>query len=530
MKKFFTAVASLLLLVISGCKKDDSKPDLPLKVEFIDAPLEEIYCDAAVLKVWVSVKNAGSSDIKGCFYYGTSDEDLATKGTKVEPDTISVSDGTVSALVKGLDSETTYYYMAELKIGNKVFLSGVSSFNTGRLTISVTTLPADGVDYVEATLRGKVNLNSKSIVPTNCGFKISSNVSTLDEVSALGSQGEVEPDKDNTFNQFLNWFSADKTYHYVAFAEVDGQTYYGELVDFTTKKYAEVVSTVTAKTDKPGFVELLGYINGDQSGNALGDGFLFSDTATDLESLKTSGTDIHVNHYNASIKQFSSRQTVFKDGTYHYAAYAIINGAPYYGEVKSVYVKGVTQGDYIDMGGKVKWAAKDLGATSVTDAGTFYAWGETDTKTTFSWNNYEWGGYSNITKYNGSDGKTVLDSEDDVVRKVLGGNYRMATLDEWMELVNNCKFEYSSVGDLRGKVAVSRINSNIMFFPYYGSYENDSQIAQTSEWRTWTSDGAKEFQSIPYGFSWSGFMQNSTASAQLVQRCYGLPVRPVEPK
>lgn len=535
MKKLFTAALALLLIVLPGCKKDDpkpdqSKPDKTLKVEFIETPLEEIYCDAAVLKAWVSVSNAGSSEITGCFYFGTSSEDLAAKGTKIESDTLSVSDGTFSALVVDLNSETTYYYLAELKVGDKIFLSGVNSFSTGRLTISVTTLPAEAVEFVSGVLRGKVNINSKSIVPTSCGFKISSMKNTLEEISALESQGAVEPDKDNAFSQFLDWFNVKTTYHYVAFAEVNGQMYHGEVVDFTTKDYSEGVNTVTAKTDKPGYVEFSGFLKGDYSGKTVANGFLFSGTATDLESLKTSGTEIQVNWYSPG-RQFARRQTVLKDGTYYYVAYAVIDDVPSYGEVKSVYVKGITQGDYIDMGGSVKWAVKDLGAASITDAGTFYAWGERETKASFGWDNYKWGGYSNISKYNATDGKTALEPEDDVVRKILGGNYRMPTFAECKELMNDCKADYSWMGDIFGQVVVSKINSNIMFFPYYGHYENDSQVLQTSEWRTWTSDGAIDWQNIKSGYSWSGYLYNSTnISAQLMQRCYGLPVRPVEPK
>ena len=535
MKKLFTAALALLLIVLSGCKKDNpkpdqSKPDKSLKVEFIETPLEEIYCDAAVLKAWVSVSNAGSSEITGCFYFGTSSEDLAVKGTKIESDTLSVSDGTFSALVEDLNSETTYYFMAELRVGDKVFVSGVNSFNTGRLTISVTTLPAEAVEFVTGVLRGKVNINSKSIVPTSCGFKISSIKNTLEEISALDSQGEVEADKDNAFSQSLDWFSVNKTYHYVAFAEVNGETYYGELVDFTTQDYNDGVNTVSAKTNKLGYVEITGYLKGDYAGKTFSNGFLFSGTATDLESLKTSGTEIQVNWYNPD-RQFARRQTVLKDGTYYYVAYAIIDDVPSYGEVKSVYVKGITQGDYIDMGGSVKWAVKDLGAASITDAGTFYAWGETETKTSFGWDNYKWDGPSNISKYNGTDGKTALDPEDDVVRKELGSNYRMPTTDEWMELKNNCKTDYSWMGNLRGQVVFSKVNSNVMFFPYRGHYENGSLVNTENEWRTWASDNVFTFQNIPYGSAATGvLMNNSSIEGQLVLRCYGLPVRPVEPK
>ena len=44
----------------------------------------------------------------------------------------------------------------------------------------------------------------------------------------------------------------------------------------------------------------------------------------------------------------------------------------------------------VDLGLSVKWADRNLGATSPEGYGDYYAWGETTTKSRYSWNNYKW--------------------------------------------------------------------------------------------------------------------------------------------
>ena len=104
---------------------------------------------------------------------------------------------------------------------------------------------------------------------------------------------------------------------------------------------------------------------------------------------------------------------------------------------------------FVDLGLSVKWHAVNLGAHAITDYGDFYAWGETETKDNYSWDNYEHanGAYNKLIKYcptdktdywNGEgdpDNKLLLDLEDDVVNVELGGNYRMPTKAECEELI-----------------------------------------------------------------------------------------------
>ena len=56
---------------------------------------------------------------------------------------------------------------------------------------------------------------------------------------------------------------------------------------------------------------------------------------------------------------------------------------------------------FVDLGlpSGLIWATKNLGATTETEYGYYYAWGETSTKTDYSWDTYTYGTRLNITKY-----------------------------------------------------------------------------------------------------------------------------------
>ena len=96
--------------------------------------------------------------------------------------------------------------------------------------------------------------------------------------------------------------------------------------------------------------------------------------------------------------------------------------------------------DYVEIGG-IKWATMNIGASSITDNGLYFQWADTQGYTAaqcgsgegqkyFGWADYKYGAGgsitdpANITKYNSTDGKTVLDAEDDSATAAWGGNWK----------------------------------------------------------------------------------------------------------
>ena len=114
--------------------------------------------------------------------------------------------------------------------------------------------------------------------------------------------------------------------------------------------------------------------------------------------------------------------------------------------------------DYVDLGLSVRWATCNVGASSPSGYGNYYAWGETSTKNNYSWGTYKWcsGSYDSQTRYctNSSygtvDGKSRLDMADDAARVNWGSPWRMPTKAEMEELKNRCTWIWTTLNGVKG--------------------------------------------------------------------------------
>ncbi len=125
---------------------------------------------------------------------------------------------------------------------------------------------------------------------------------------------------------------------------------------------------------------------------------------------------------------------------------------------------------YVDLGlpSGTLWANMNVGAESVEGFGNHYAWGETETKETYTLDNYKF--TSAMTKYNSSDGLTTLESCDDAATANWGDHWRTPTKAEWQELVNNCTRQWTTVNGIYG-YRFKGSNGNSIFVPAWVNNE-----------------------------------------------------------
>ena len=110
---------------------------------------------------------------------------------------------------------------------------------------------------------------------------------------------------------------------------------------------------------------------------------------------------------------------------------------------------------YVDLGlsSGTYWATTNLGADSPTSGGYCIAWGETESYrdgATYDWktgkeDGYVWSSYqftsdegATFSKYNGTDGKTTLETTDDAAYQIWGSSWVTPTIDDFEELYNSC--------------------------------------------------------------------------------------------
>ena len=136
--------------------------------------------------------------------------------------------------------------------------------------------------------------------------------------------------------------------------------------------------------------------------------------------------------------------------------------------------------EYVDLGlpSGTLWATENIKDTNGNEL--YFAWGETQgytaeqvgTVKNFSWKDYELGTENNLSKYNSTDGKTILDSEDDAATANWGSDWKMPTKEQFEELTANTTMNWIQVDGVNGFLFTSTANTNTLFFPAVGIAEN----------------------------------------------------------
>ena len=116
--------------------------------------------------------------------------------------------------------------------------------------------------------------------------------------------------------------------------------------------------------------------------------------------------------------------------------------------------------DWVDLGLSVKWATCNVGASSPSDYGNYYAWGEVRTKSEYT--------EENSLTYKESMGDISGNSTYDAARYNWGGKWRLPTEAECRELVDNCWWFWGKYGGHKGYKATSKKNGASIFLPAAG--------------------------------------------------------------
>ena len=158
-----------------------------------------------------------------------------------------------------------------------------------------------------------------------------------------------------------------------------------------------------------------------------------------------------------------------------------------------------TEGDLIDMGLSVKWASCNVGASNPQGVGGFFAWGETEEKTEYTWANYELsnGSETSIKKYCTEstygivDNRVKLELSDDVAYVDSQGKMRMPTTEEWQELLDKCHWSRTTYEGQVGYLYASPFTGNAIFIPTNGIKYNSAWVNHDSAYY-WSSDLSSE--------------------------------------
>ena len=179
--------------------------------------------------------------------------------------------------------------------------------------------------------------------------------------------------------------------------------------------------------------------------------------------------------------------------------------------------------EYVNLGlpSRTVWATMNIGANSPEEAGYYYSWGETQTKSTYSWSTYKFGTASPFTKYD-TDGKTELEYEDDIAAISMGGFWHMPAVEQLEELVEETNHEVTVLNGVSGITFSSKSNpSASIFVPYAGQRSGSRLYGFGTGFNLLSSSLVKTDSRLIYNLT-SGLEINDTNG-----RCNGYTIRGV---
>ena len=434
----------------------------------------EITNYTATITSWANILDNLSSDIKVGIIYTTEGIPSKSNGTQITVSTSSLgSDAKYTVTLENLSQSTTYYYRSFVYQSGIWFYGDVKEFTTKGLGAELVSGEVSKLTCYSAKVNCSVNID-ESIQYSTLTYGICYGTDTVPTVNDSKVQADSK-DQDGNFSCQLRALTGSTTYYYRAYAYVDGYLSYGPIRSFTTKA-DDVVITGDIDTVSFTVKSALKISSGAYSTLELGVCYGTNDHPTVSDKTVTTNEVDDENNFTLTLKDIPF------GAVYYYCSYVKIDGVAHYGAIKSFILCDV------DLGLSVKWAFFNMGASKPEEYGDYYAWGETEPKTDYSWSTYKWcnGSSSTQTKYNtlssyGTvDNKTTLDPEDDVAHVKWGGSWRMPTKAEQDELRNNCTWTWYGSGNTEFNGVVGyKVTSNVtgytdrsIFLPFAGSLDD----------------------------------------------------------
>ena len=195
--------------------------------------------------------------------------------------------------------------------------------------------------------------------------------------------------------------------------------------------------------------------------------------------------------------------------------------------------------DYVDLGlpSGTLWAICNVGASTPEDYGDYFAWGETETKTTYNEKTYKYanGNIDKLTKYcydsaygneGFTDNLTTLQIGDDPATAILGGGWCTPSEEQWKELLKNTTNEWTTRNNVEGRLFIAK-NGQTLFLPAAGHRMNNDLVYDSLYGLYWSRSLCAD---LPYEAWYIVFYSDDCYLDESGYRVNGFSVRPVRDK
>ena len=187
---------------------------------------------------------------------------------------------------------------------------------------------------------------------------------------------------------------------------------------------------------------------------------------------------------------------------------------------------------YVDLGlpSGTLWADRNIGASNPEEYGDYFAWGETNPKSNYTWSSLKYCEDSDgnkFSKYNTqSKYGTILERSDDAAAANWGSGWCMPTQEQFQELKDKCTWTLTTKNGKKG-YEVKGLNGNALFLPAAGCRLGTDLYYSDSNGYYWSSSF---FTGSPYKGLGLDFDSGHVGSDWYGGRSRGQSVRPVRCK
>ena len=517
---------------------------------------DNISAISVVLRGKANLGSTAASDLTMGIMWSENAGVLPSNSTKVEATNMD-GDYNYSVNVTGLEPAKTYYYRSYFTQNGQDTYGETKEFKTRDVESLIETIEATSIEAAEATLSAKLDLTDVQYNSITYGFYWGTSESSQNTFLKGGDIANL------AFTAVMSNLSHKTQYWYKAYVKLDSQAFYGEAKSFTT----DVVKVESVSLN---ITEITIY----NTGHSFTLNATVLPVDADEKSVEwiSSNPEVAIINNSGSVMTISNGSTIITATTIdqNKTASCVLTVAEYF---------TATAGEAVDLGLSVKWSNVNLGANSPNQRGAYFAWGETEPYYQFNYSSSNWrygksngyddgsykwynGSYKKCTKYcpsncvNSWDGMGEPDNkssfsdynyEDDAARMVLGEGWRVPTIAEWKELLDNCTWTWKETYEFGSLVlAGMKVTSNkpgytdkSIFLPAAGRWRGKNNDVYSWKYgHYWSSDlaniqsgedgnVAKYARSLCFYYTNMGNNIGNKINMTYQERPYGLSIRPV---
>lgn len=182
--------------------------------------------------------------------------------------------------------------------------------------------------------------------------------------------------------------------------------------------------------------------------------------------------------------------------------------------------------DWVDLGlpSGLKWATCNVGASVPEEFGDYYSWGEIEPKEEYtSINSLTYKvSFRKLKKFGIVDDSGILTKEHDVANVNWGEQWRMPTIEEYGELIDECTWNFASFNGVNGYLVTGPNKKNI-FLPA-AAFQQGNTIENIGDFGDyWSSTVVTELSGVSYSLGYS----SKSYGRRRYARYAGRTIRPV---